>query len=300
MPSPSEGSRGQGSRERQSVITPGLLRGWRLPEREGGKETRGTVLVIGGSRNTPGAVLLAGIAALRAGAGRLQLAVTESSATALSIAVPEAKVVGLPETAEGSVSGDVPEHLLRLVAEADVVAVGPGLDSVPETIAMLRATLAEAAPSTAFVLDAYALGALSKQPGLLKGEERPVVLTPNLVEAGHLLGEAPGDDLAAVAVTLAGRYRAAVTLHGHVAAPDGRTWREESGDVGLGTSGSGDVLAGVAAGLLARGAEPAQAACWASFAHAVSGQRLAPRYGRTGFLARELLDEIAYTIGTVG
>ena len=125
------------------------------------------------------------------------------------------------------------------------------------------------------------------------------MLTPNVTEAEVLLGREPGDDLAAVARALAERYRTTVSLYGHIAVPDGRCWREESGDAGLGTSGSGDVRAGIVAGLLARGCDPAQAACWGAFAHAVSGQRLAPRYGRTGFLARELVDEVAYTIATV-
>ena len=83
----------------EKVITPRLLRDWPLPDPRGDKESRGTVLVVGGARFTPGAVLLAGVAALRAGAGRLQLAVNASTAAALSIAVPEAKVVGLPEKA---------------------------------------------------------------------------------------------------------------------------------------------------------------------------------------------------------
>ena len=281
------------------VITPRLLREWPLPDPQGDKESRGTVLVIGGSRDTPGAVLLAGVAALRAGAGRLQLAVTSSTATALSIAVPEAKVVGLPETGSGSVSGDVPDHLLELAAGADVLAVGPGLDDVEETARLMRAVLGAAAKDAAVVLDAYALGALSRDASLLADRQVRAVLTPNVTEAEILLGREPGDDLGAVARELADRHRAVVSLYGHIAAPDGRLWREESGDAGLGTSGSGDVRAGIVAGLLGRGAEPAQAACWGAFAHSVSGQRLAPRYGRTGFLARELVDEVAYTIATV-
>jgi len=82
------------------------------------------------------------------------------------------------------------------------------------------------------------------------------------------------------------------TLYGQVATPDGRRWVEEGGDTGLGTSGSGDVLAGVVSGLLARGATPEQAACWATYVHAAAGQRLAARVGRVGFLARELVDEV--------
>ena len=281
------------------VITPRLLRDWPLPDPEGGKESRGTVLVVGGSRFTPGAVLLAGIAALRAGAGTLQLAVGESTAAILSIQVPEAKVVGLPETPTGSVAGEVPKQLLELVEAARVVVVGPGLDDVDNTGELLRRVLGAAAPSIPLVLDAYALGALSRDAGLLAGAGHPAVLTPNLTEAGYLLGRDPGDDLIADAAELAQRYQAVVTLYGHIAAPDGRTWREESGDAGLGTSGSGDVRAGIVAGLLARGGDPAQAACWGAYAHAMSGQRLVPRYGRIGYLARELLDEVPYTVAAV-
>jgi NAD(P)H-hydrate repair Nnr-like enzyme with NAD(P)H-hydrate dehydratase domain len=156
-----------------------------------------------------------------------------------------------------------------------------------------------ATPATPLVLDAYALGALSRDADLLAGSGHPVVLTPNLTEAGYLLGRDPGDDLIADAVELARRYHAVVTLYGHIADPAGRTWREESADAGLGTSGSGDVRAGIVAGLLARGADPAQAACWAAYAHAMSGQRLVPRYGRIGYLARELLDEVPYTVAAV-
>ncbi|MFY1622940.1 NAD(P)H-hydrate dehydratase [Micromonospora sp. WMMD735] len=281
------------------VITPGLLREWALPVPTGGKDNRGTVLVVGGSRFTPGAVLLAGVAALRAGAGVLQLAAAESTAAALSIQVPEAMVVGLPETADGAVAGDPGDRLGTLVEQADVVTVGPGLNDIDQTRALLRLVLSAAGPHTALVFDAYALGALSHEPDLLVGADRKVVLTPNLTEARHLLGRDPGDDLDAESRELARRYEAVVSLYGHIATPDGRCWREESGDAGLGTSGSGDVRAGLLAGLLSRGAEPAQAACWAAWVHAVSGQRLVPRFGRIGFLARELLDEIPHTIATV-
>jgi hydroxyethylthiazole kinase-like uncharacterized protein yjeF len=284
------------NRSEYTVITPRLLREWPLPVPDGDKGSRGTVLVIGGSRFTPGAVLLAGVAALRAGAGVLQLAVAESTATALSIEVPEALVIGLPETPGGSVAGQPPERLTELAARAQAIAVGPGLDNVDETAALLRHVIDAAAPDTALVLDAYALGALSHDPDLLSGHQQHAVLTPNLTEAKYLLGCEPGDDLNSVAADLADRYGAVVSLFGHIATPDGRTWREESGDSGLGTSGSGDVRAGIVAGLLSRGADPAQAACWGAYAHARSGQRLAPRFGRIGFLARELLDEVPRTL----
>jgi hydroxyethylthiazole kinase-like uncharacterized protein yjeF len=275
------------NRSEERTITLRVLRDWPLPDPEGSKEARGTVLVVGGSKFTPGAVLLAGEAALRAGAGRLQLAVAEETAVQLSIAVPEAKVVGLEQR----------DNLRELAERADVIALGPGLDDIDQTTELMRDVLGAARPETGVVLDAYALGALSKDPGLLR--LRRAVLTPNVVEAEHLLGRSPGDDLAAASAELADRYGAVVSLYGHIATPDGRAWVEESGDAGLGTSGSGDARAGIVAGLLGRGADPAQAACWGAYVHAVSGQRLTPRHGRTGFLARELVDEVARTIATV-
>lgn len=131
----------------------------------------------------PGAVLLAGVAALRAGAGVLQLAVTESTASALSMRVPEALVIELPETRDGSVSGRPPDRLIELVAQARAIPVGPGLDNVDETLALLRHVLDAADPTTPVVLDACALGALSRDPGLLAERSRPAVLTPNVTEA---------------------------------------------------------------------------------------------------------------------
>ncbi|WP_229072372.1 NAD(P)H-hydrate dehydratase [Actinoplanes sp. DH11] len=279
------------NRSEERVVTPGLLRDWPLPDLEGDKESRGRVLVIGGARRTPGAVLLAGVAALRAGAGKLQIAVAAESAVALSIAVPEAKVVGV------AAAGEPPDEVLEMAGSADVILLGPGLDDIDHTMRLMRSVLEAAGPETGVVLDAYALGALSKDSTLLR--QRRAVLTPNVVEAGHLLGREPGDDLAGASRELAQRYRAVVSLYGHIAAPDGGCWREENGDAGLGTSGSGDVRSGIVAGLLGRGADPAQAACWAAYAHAMSGRRLAPRFGRVGFLARELVDEVAYTIAMV-
>jgi ADP-dependent NAD(P)H-hydrate dehydratase len=140
------------NRSEVQVITPALLRDWALPVPAGGKESRGTVLVIGGSRFTPGAVLLAGVAALRAGAGVLQLALAESTAATLSIQVPEALVVGLPETSDGAVAADWAGQLGELAGAADVVAVGPGLTGIDETRRLLDLVLEAAGPQTPLVL----------------------------------------------------------------------------------------------------------------------------------------------------
>ncbi|GAA2373082.1 ADP-dependent (S)-NAD(P)H-hydrate dehydratase [Catellatospora methionotrophica] len=284
------------SRSEPSIVTVQLLRDWPLPEVAGAKDSRGTALIVGGSRHTPGAVLLAGVAALRAGAGVLQLAVEESTATALSIQVPEALVLDLPEP-----GGDrgFPDRLAELAGQATAVAIGPGLGDIDHAADLLRHVLDATGPDTTVVLDAYALGALSKDPSLTADRPGSYVLTPNVGEARYLLGGDVGEDLMDAAVRIAQRYRAVVSLFGRIADPDGRTWWEQTGGSGLGTSGSGDVRAGVVTGLLSRGAEPAQAACWAAYAHAGSAQRLAPRFGRIGFLAREIADEIPAVLASV-
>lgn len=278
------------------ILTPAQLRSWPLPAPQGDKSSRGTVLVIGGSRFTPGAVLLAGTAALRAGAGKLQLATTEATAAALSIAVPEAMVVGLPESDSGAVRGEPDRHLLDLACAADVLLIGPGLIDVDETGALLDAVVGELRGETPLVVDAYALGALAKDPTLLRGRATRAVLTPNLSEGAHLAGRDLGDDLDREARVLAHDLDCVVSLFGHIADPDGSSWRDETADAGLGTSGSGDVAAGLVAGLLARGADPTQAACWAAHVHAAAGERLAVEHGRTGYLAREIVDGIALAL----
>jgi ADP-dependent NAD(P)H-hydrate dehydratase len=124
------------------------------------------------------------------------------------------------------------------------------------------------------------------------------VLTPNPTEIAYALHVADDDieaDPAGSAADLSGRTRAVVGLGGAtswIAAPDDRLWQDESGNAGLGVSGSGDVRAGITAGLLARGADPAQAAVWAAYLHGRAGERLASSVGRLGFLARELPAEI--------
>jgi ADP-dependent NAD(P)H-hydrate dehydratase len=257
------------------VVTPALLHDWPLSAPDGDKRSRGTVLVIGGAAPTPGAALLAGHAALRSGAGVLQVCCAPEAALALAVGMPEARVTGWND-----LDGELDS--------ADAVLVGPGLDDIDHALAMLQTVVACRA---ALVVDAYALGALSHEPGLLHGRDRLPVLTPNSTEAAVLSGRDDPGDPGDVAAELAKRYQAVVSVRGHTATPQGERWHEEGGDIGLGTAGSGDVLAGLIAGLLARGAEPAQAACWAVHVHAAAGQRLAARLGRTGFLARELAAE---------
>jgi ADP-dependent NAD(P)H-hydrate dehydratase len=270
-------------------ITSALLRDWK-PTNTAGE----AVLVVGGARRSPGAVLLSGIAALRTGAVKLQLAVVDRHSSGLGLAVPESAVVGLPETESGAVSREAADVLADLLPDLRALVVGPGLSDVDETGALLERLLPLVAADCPVVLDAFALGAVANHPELAKPVHGRLVLTPNTTEAGYLLGrpDDPVDDFVGAAVEIAERHQAVVNLMGVVAEPGGRVWQDSTGHVGLSTSGSGDVLAGLVGGLLACGADPAQAASWAGHVHAMAGQRLVPRTGLTGMLARELLDEV--------
>ncbi|GGC90156.1 ADP-dependent (S)-NAD(P)H-hydrate dehydratase [Tersicoccus solisilvae] len=271
---------------RPDRVTPRTLRRHPLPEASGGKRQRGSVLVIGGSRRTPGAAALTGLAALRVGAGRLTLAIAESVSPAVAVSFPEAGVVGLPEDADGSVLGDCADTLLA--EDADAVVIGPGLTDIEQTTVLLRGLLPRLAPDTAVALDAFALGALAHHPELAEPVAGRLLLTPNQTEVGLLLGREPRDEATGARDT-ARRFDAVVSCGGVVAGPDG-LYEVRAGGPGLGTSGSGDVLVGAAGGLLARGASPQTAGLWATWLHNSAGERIARQVGPIGFLARELAD----------
>ena len=286
-----------------TLITPQVLRGWRLPEPTGGKESRGSILVVGGSTETIGAVLLAAEAALRSGAGKLQVVVPSKVAPHVSISLPEALVRGVPSTEAGAIRASSAELILDLARSASAVLIGPGMADEPETRGLVEQLLPQLEGPVA--LDALALAAVTADPGCVHHLGGRAVLTPNPTElaiALHVEPEELEDDPSGAARQLAELSRATVGLGGAtswVAAPDGRLWQDESGGAGLGVSGSGDARAGVVAGLLARGAEPEQAAVWASYLHGRAGERLAATVGRLGFLARELPPEIPRVIAEV-
>lgn len=272
-------------------VTTALLRQWPLPAiaSTDSKEERGRVLVIGGSRRIPGAAMLAAIASLRVGAGKLHVATSKDAALALAIAMPEAKVSGLPADARGEIT-KLDADVASAADQADAVLVGPGMDPTAATKRIATAVLRRA---KAVVLDAGALNAAMS--GM---QHEAFVLTPHQGEMAGLLGV--GDDQVAkdpiaVARAFAETSNAIVVLKGPdtvIANAEGRAWLHVGGCEGLGTSGSGDVLAGLICGLLALGAEPDQAAVWGVALHGRAGEALGKRLGQTGFLAREIAGEI--------
>jgi ADP-dependent NAD(P)H-hydrate dehydratase len=282
-----------------------LLRRMPLPAAsdDHGKEERGRVLVIGGSRQVPGAPLLSGTAAMRAGAGKLQLATVREAAISLGLAVPEALVVGLATRRDGEIDGARSTGVLKAyVSCANAVLVGPGAQGV--AMAPLLRWLPDVVPDDALVVvDGPAIGVIRECARMPRVFGERLILTPHAGEMAGLLDcdraavEATPQEAACAA---AKRFLATVVLKGPstwIARQDGACYLFEGGTVGLGTSGSGDTLSGIVTGLAARGASPLVAALWAVWAHGKAGQRLTRRHARIGFLAREVLGEIAGLTG---
>ena len=286
---------------RATEVTRALLRRMPLPrpDAEGDKDSRGRVLAVGGSAETPGAILLAGVATLRAGAGKLQLASVKSVAAALGVAVPEALVVALPETRGGEISGDAGADAIReRVSHIDALLIGPGMTSERAARALVRGVVRRLGDDATLVLDASAVTALHDDNDALLALHGRAVLTPHAGEMATLLGVEKNDveaNPAEMARDAAERFGAVVALKGPeswIAESDGTLYHYAGGSVGLATSGSGDTLAGIVAGLAARGAPAVQAAIWGAYLHGAAGEVLARRIGPIGYLARELLDEV--------
>lgn len=279
-------------RARRTDITPALLRRWALPmpDEEGDKNARGTVLIVGGEPELIGAVVLSGRAALRAGAGKLQLALAESGAAPTAVAFPEARVIGLP-VRKGVLEPSGSVKALRRCSDIATLLVGPGLTDESGTKRLLEKLAPQLAPET-LVLDA---GALAFARSWKVGN---AVLTPHAGEFAHLMDlekEEVQERAEDLAVEAARELNAVMVLKGaetFIATPDGDCLRNRRGNVGLATCGSGDTLAGIIAGLSARGASPVQAAAWGVHLHASAGEILARRHGVMGYLARELVDEL--------
>lgn len=302
QPDPAEG----GTVSAPSIITPSLLRDWPLPQpgQHAGKDVRGRVLVVGGSQSTPGAVLLSGVAALRVGAGKLQMATAETAGTALAIAVPEAGVAGLPLDDAGALGAAAGREVAGLAGGMSAILLGVGMSDPDATHKLLDEALPGVEDDAALVLDALALTCGALTPDLLQRFGGRVVITPNEAEMHRILDalglDDPGGDGdtrdaesgLALAARVAESLGVVVAYEGMVATADGRCWRDGTGNAGLGTSGSGDVLAGVAVGLLARGATPEQAAVYAVHLHGQAGDSMSATVGRLGYLAGELLDQV--------
>ena len=275
-----------------------LLRTKALPSTDGDKSERGTVLVVGGARQTPGAVLLAAETALRLGAGKVQVATARDTAPAVAAALPEAFVEGLPVLDNGELAVDGADRVVELAASADVVLLGPGLGD-PDSANLL---LSQIIPriDVDLVIDALGTAYLTGHLDGVRHLRGRVVLTPNVTELAAML-ERPAEDveqdLLGAARELADKT-GAVVLSGsatsYVVTPGGAAWCSDAGPTALATAGSGDVKAGAVAGLVGRGASPEHAAMWGLWLHGKAGERLARE--QPGFLARHVVEAIPHEL----
>jgi ADP-dependent NAD(P)H-hydrate dehydratase len=270
-----------------------LLDGWPLPEPGSSKDARGTVLMVGGSTSVPGGMVLAGEAALRAGAGKLQVATTRGVAEPMAVTLPEARVERTEEVDSGDIAPSAAGMVVELAASAEAVLLGPGITRPDRATELLR-EIVPRLKAQAVVIDALGSAYVTEDADCVRHLDRPAVLTVNPDELAHALHvdqDRVAEDPARAALDLAHRTSAVVLCGGsdkYVASPDGRCWKVSRGNPGLGVSGSGDVQAGIVTGLLARGATPEQAAVWGGWLHGRSGEVLAERIGPVGYLAREL------------
>jgi len=265
-------------------ITSRLLARWPLPklDHERGKASRGTLLVVGGSETVQGAPLLAALAGLRVGAGTIQVATTTQAQRTIAAAMPEAAVIALP-TARGEIASSARNKIRQLARDATAVVLGSGstTSSIVEAVG----------GSSTWVLDAGVIPACTAA----RTGRASTVITPHPGEMAKLHDVTPAQVLAQprdYAVRTARELGCVVVMKGSVSfvAGDAAVYESTAGNHGLGSSGSGDVLAGIIGGLLSRGADALQAAVWGVHLHGAAGDVLARRIGPYGYRAMELVD----------
>jgi hydroxyethylthiazole kinase-like uncharacterized protein yjeF len=262
------------------------------------KDARGRALLLAGSTLVPGAPRLAAEAVLRVGAGKVRIATIAAQAPLLGIMMPEAAVVGIPGDLDGEPAAGTVPILTKLLDRCDVLVAGCGMNIGRQTAEMIL-SLIEAAPSRCPVLlDAGAMTALSDEAKRLSALKRRVVMTPHHGELAQLLDcdrAAIGRDPPNAARRAAKAFGATIVLKDHetvIATGTEKLLRWTASTPGLGTAGSGDVLAGIIGGLLARGADPLVAAGWGVWLHSAAGGAAARRFGTIGFLAGDMLREL--------
>jgi NAD(P)H-hydrate epimerase len=272
--------------------------GARLPARprEGHKGSFGHVLLVAGSEGKTGAAALAAEGAARIGAGLVTLACPAGLNDILEVKCTEAMTAPVRDTSERALAAGAEAAIAALAAERDAVGLGPGIGRSAETQKLVRALAARIAKP--LVLDADALHAFRGDPGPLRRRRAPAILTPHPGEAASLLGTSASEvngDRAGSARRLAAASGSVVVLKGAatvVATPSGSCVLTPTGGPALASGGTGDVLLGAVAGLLAQGVEPATAAALGAFVHGLAGDRIAERTGPSGLVASDLAREL--------
>lgn len=259
------------------------------------KGSYGHLLAVCGSYGMAGATILAAKAALRSGLGLLTVALPRSIYPIAAAAVPEAVFLPLPETGEGTLSETALPLLRRALKEKSALLIGPGLGRGEAVELLVGALLAEA--DCPMVLDADGLNALALHIDMLETVHAPCVLTPHPGEMARLIGKSTLDiqeNRAGSAAAFAERYGVTLVLKGHhtlIAAPH-TLHKNPTGNPGMATGGSGDVLAGMIASLLAQGLSPADAATAGVYLHGMAGDRAAAQHSQHSMLPSDMITQL--------
>ncbi len=260
------------------------------------KGTMGTLLCICGSYGMAGAAMLAAEGALRCGLGLNVCALPESVYPLAAVRIPESVFLPLPQTAQGRLSRENIPLLLSRAESAGAVLIGCGLGLCEDTERIVFSFLEKC--EKPMVLDADALNCVAKAPERLKAALAPVIVTPHPGEMARLAGGTAASVNSAreeTARSFAAEYGVVTVLKGAgtiIASPEGKALINMTGNSGMATGGSGDVLAGMTASLLAQGAKPFEAAAAGAYLHGLAGDLAAERVGRISLLPRDLIESI--------
>jgi NAD(P)H-hydrate epimerase len=266
---------------------------------ESNKGTYGHVLVVGGSLGKSGAAAMAGMSALRAGAGLSTVATAQSALSAVAGFYPELMTEPLEETAAGTIATGAGVRIEELLKSMTVAAIGPGISRDPHTATLVRSLVTH--HTLPMVVDADGLNAFEHHTGELNGKGRTLVITPHPGEMARLAACSTADvqkDRLGVARKFAREHELIVVLKGHrtlVVQPDGEAWVNMTGNPGMATGGTGDILTGMVAAMIAQHPkEPLLAACSAVYLHGLSGDVARESMGEHSLVATDLLQGLPH------
>lgn len=260
------------------------------------KGTLGSLLCICGSYGMAGAAIMAGKAALRCGIGLLKIAVPKSIYPVCATNILESVYYPLEETSNGVISSKNTDFLLEMCEKSSAVVIGCGLSVCDDTKNLVQSVITNC--EKPLVIDADALNCICNKPEILKNLKAPAIITPHPGEMARLLHSTPktvNSNRENTAIDFAKKFGVVTVLKGAgtiIASPDGEVYINHTGNSGMATGGSGDVLSGIIGSLLAQGASPINAAAAGVFLHGTIGDLAAEKLGKISMLPTDMIDMI--------
>lgn len=260
------------------------------------KGSLGSLLCICGSYGMAGAAIMAGKAALRCGIGLLKIAVPKSIYPVCATNILESVYYPLEETSNGVISSKNTDFLLEMCEKSSAVVIGCGLSVCDDTKNLVQSVITNC--KKPLVIDADALNCICNKPEFLKNLKAPAIITPHPGEMARLLHSTPktvNSNRENTAIDFAKKFGVVTVLKGAgtiIASPDGEVYINHTGNSGMATGGSGDVLSGIIGSLLAQGASPINAAAAGVFLHGTIGDLAAEKLGKISMLPTDMIDMI--------